>query len=195
MGLGVRAAHAGTPPPTSNNQAPPVPALSWRSMPGCIPWQPWVRGSAARRSGTISSVCPPWPLLDLSGSRPCSPTLQSFVRKLLWVPHTLCPLGLGSRLFFAVLPPGLSSSRPLTPWGWWLQSSPGPARGRNGISSWPGYSCFCCLCSQALPLGMAGRVTRLHGTPACPLATHPSSPVSLILFLRWSRLRPPGQND
>lgn len=57
------------------------------------------------------------------------------------------PLGLGSRLCFAALPPGLSASRPLTPWGWWLQSSPGPARGRNGISSWPGYSCFCCLCS------------------------------------------------
>lgn len=38
---------------------------------------------------------------------------------------------------------------------------------------------------------MAGRVTRLQGTPACPRATHPSSPVSLILFLCWSRLRVP----
>lgn len=89
---------------------------------------------------------------------------------------SLCPLDLVFRLCFPGLSPGLSCPWALTPWGWWLQSSPGPALDRNGISSWPGYSCFCCLSSQALPLGMAGRVTRLLGTPALPPSHSPLFP-------------------
>lgn len=52
------------------------------------------------------------------------------------------PLGLGSRLCFAALPPGLSASRPLTPWGWWLQSSPGPARVEMAFPLGPATAVF-----------------------------------------------------
>lgn len=46
--------------PHQDPQAPPVPALSWRSGPGCIPWQPL--GEGAAQPGAEGSCHLPVPL-------------------------------------------------------------------------------------------------------------------------------------
>lgn len=83
VGLGVGAA-----PARGDPQAPPVPALSWQSGPGRIPWQPRGEGLRRRLCGPVSSANPSWPQLGLSGSLPCS-QLRTLGPRLLWTPGTL----------------------------------------------------------------------------------------------------------
>lgn len=92
VGLGVRAS------PHRDPQAPPVPALSWQSGPGCIPWQPPDEGLRSQALRAHFICLPPLAPAGLEWIPPLLPTVELCAERLLRVPHTLCPLVLGSRL-------------------------------------------------------------------------------------------------
>lgn len=134
VGLGVRAS------PHQDPRAPPVPALSWQSGPGCIPWQPPDEGLRSQSLRAYFICLPPLAPAGLEWIPLLLPTVELCAEAPVGSSYSL-PFGLGG-LGCPALPPGLSCPWPLTPWGWWLQSSPGPARDRNGISSWRGTAVF-----------------------------------------------------
>lgn len=186
-GLGQGRPRGDPPPPTAG---PPVPAPEpGEACPGCIPWQPWVRSSAARRSGAISSCLPP-----LAPAGQADPALFPHAAKFCAESSygSLIPFALwaGSRLFFtAVLPPGLSSPAP-DPMGLVAPVVPRTSPGvKMAFPLGPATAVLLSVFSGASSRdGREGNQTPWD--PACPLSLT-SSPVSLILFLRWSRLRPP----
>lgn len=169
-------AHPGTPSSVCTCCAPAHGAClaTFPGKPGA-----WGEGCWTAGQSPASSLKPrphfPALQLGLSPALPAAPPPEFYSEAPVGSSYLPVGLGVPAPLPTPASRPKLPLTVPLAPHprGLVAPVSPGPVLQKNGISSWPGHSCFRCLRSSALPLGMAGRVSRLaargppHPTPLC----------------------------